>query len=237
VMRVALACPLVALGLASTACDSIFGIGDHGLAADAATDAGTLIFDEEFDGGALDPDKWIVAGNGDWSIAGGVGIQSNPNTTTSMIYAAKFEAATDYHIVARMQSTGPFDEGHNLALAPEVAFRVEPGVDADGIPDSYHCDFNLLLKELILDQTTPTNAPGFATAPANLPADFDEATPFVLDVVVKDGSATCTLTIDGLTSTISTMGDLTRPVGSFGLKTFQTAAKFFYFRVYNDTPD
>jgi hypothetical protein len=119
----------------------------------AGADAGeTLLFDEEFDASVLDSDKWVVAGDGVWSIEGGTGIQSNGDALAAMIYARDFTAAGDYHIVARMRSTGPF--GGINQLAPEIAFRVDPLVDAGGIPDSYHCEFNLAMHQLILDQTT-----------------------------------------------------------------------------------
>jgi hypothetical protein len=194
---------------------------------------GMLLFDEEFDAAPLDlTKKWVVAGNGAWSIEGGTGIQSNPSTTTSMIYAKEFVGAADYHIVARMRSTGPFGQGY--ALAPEIAFRVDPTVDAGGIPESYHCDFNLLQDQLIVDQTTPNNTAGFGSVDADVPA-ADETMPFVLDAVVSGDAVTCTLTVDGLDSgTVETVttNQLERLTGSFGLKTYQTSAQFFYFRVY-----
>jgi hypothetical protein len=238
VMRVLIGLLLIVMALASVGCDSIFGIGDHELAAadaardggpEAAPDTGTLIFDEEFDGAVLDDSKWVIAGNGKWSIEAGRGIQSNGQTLTSMIYAKEFVDAGNYHIIARMRSTGPFGEGH--ALAPEIAFRVTPSVDAGGIPEDYHCDFNLLMNQLILDQTTPGVSPDFAIVAASVPSDFDAGTPFVLDLLVSGTNATCTLTVDALGSMAMTTA-LTLPTGSFGLKTYDTAAQFYYFRVY-----
>jgi hypothetical protein len=197
----------------------------------ADSDAGeVLLFDEEFDGSVLDPNKWVVAGDGVWSIEGGTGIQSNGDALAAMIYARDFNEATDYHIVARMRSTGPF--GGTNQLAPEIAFRVDPTTDAGGIPDSYHCEFNLAMSQLILDQTTPSNAAGFASVTVNVSSIY-QATPFVLDAVVTGHAVTCTLTVDGLGSVgVVTTTMLTRPNGSFGLKTYDTTAQFFYFKVY-----
>ena len=201
----------------------------------AAADAGEmLVFDEEFDGSVLDPTKWVVAGDGDWSIDGGTGIQSNADALAAMIYARDFAQAGDYHIVARMRSTGPF--GGTNQLAPEIAFRVDPLVDAGGIPDSYHCEFNLAMNQLILDQTTPNNDPGFASVQVTVSSSY-QATPFVLDAVVSGHDVTCTLTVDGLGPVgVVTTPMLGRLTGSFGLKTYDTTAQFFYIRVYAQSP-
>jgi hypothetical protein len=224
---------LLLITVTTVACDPIFGIGDHELSPDAAADGGKLIFDEEFDGATLASDRWVIAGNGDWSIEAGTGIQSNGQTLTSMIYAKEFVDAGNYHIVARMRSTGPF--GRDQQLAPEIAFRVDPAVDAGGIPETYHCDFNLLFEQLILDQTTPGVSKDFALDSLTVPAGFDAGTPFALDLLVSGNTATCTLNVDGLGSGSAGMvqtHQLSRRTGSFGLKTFDTAAQFFYFRVY-----
>ena len=66
-----------------------------------------------------------------------------------------------------------------------------------------------------------------------LPSTFDPGTPFVLEAVVSGNTVTCTASVDGLgvvgTLTTALLGRLN---GSFGLKTWDTAAEFHYFRVY-----
>jgi hypothetical protein len=219
--------------LCSTACSLVLPRDSEllGGGGDAGADAGMLLFDEEFDGAVLDLNKWAVAGDGVWSIDGGTGVQSNSNTTTSMIYARAFVAATDYHIVTRMRSTGPFGQG--LHLAPEIAFRVDPTVDAGGIPETYRCDFDLFQSQLIFGQTAANNAPDLVTADIVVPSNFDEGTPFVFDAVVSGAGVTCTVTVDnlGVVGRLST-NLLGVGMGSFGLKTYDTSAQFFYFRVY-----
>jgi hypothetical protein len=189
---------------------------------------GTLIFDEEFDGGSFNPNKWTIVGDGVWSIDGGTGLQSDPNATASLAYANGFAPATNYHIVARMRSTGPFGRGNDLA--PEIAFRIDPEEDGGGIPANYSCAFDLLMNQLFLQSS---HLP-IASTPFSLPSGFDLATPFVLDAVVTGSDVTCTVTVDGLglLATAST-NQLARLSGPFGLKTYETTAQFFYFRVYS----
>jgi hypothetical protein len=196
---------------------------------DAGTDgdaSGAPIFDEEFDATVLDPSRWVMAGDGVWSIDGGTGLQSNSNARSALLYARAFADASNYHIAARMRSTGPFGEGHDLA--PEIAFRVDPSADG-GFPDNYNCAFDLMMNILFLQADNVA----LATTAFSFPPGFDAGTPFVLDAVVSGTSATCTVTVDGL-GKVATVGtnQLTRASGSFGLKTYDTAAQFYYFRVY-----
>jgi hypothetical protein len=196
---------------------------------DAPTDAGPmLIFDEEFEGGTLNTTtKWTASGDGVWSIEDGHGVQSRV-TPSDMLYATSFGAATNYHIYSRMRSTGPFDAG--LDLAPEIVFRVEPGVDASGLPANFRCNMDLSVDELLIQQT-----PGGSTALKGftLPSGFDRSTPFVLDALVDGDTVTCTVTMDTLGVLASVMTSaVTVPSGSFGLKTYDTTAEYEYFRVY-----
>jgi hypothetical protein len=203
-------------------------------AADAADafDAGTLIFDEEFDGGTLDMNKWVAAGDGTWTIQGGYGAQTNGNANEAILYAKNFTSATDYHVVARMHSTGPFNSGNDIA--PEIAFRTNPGTTIYGIPETYHCNADFYYSQLILQATEPPSGFDLATVNITLPKNFNEGTWFVLDLTVQGSNATCTLTIDGLGLVgTATTTSLTRLAGSFGLKTYQTATEYQYFRVYS----
>lgn len=195
-------------------------------------DAGaTLLFDEEFDAG-LDNQKWVPTGDGTWSISGGFGEQSNGNAQETLMYAAKFTTATDYHIVARMHSTGPFNANHDLA--PEICFRTDPSVYTVGIPETYHCNFDLQANNLQIDKTEPNVANSVAITNLTLPNNFDAGTWFVIDAVVQGTNVVCTLTIDGLGQVGSvSYNNVARGVGSFGLKTYETSAEFAYFRAYS----
>jgi len=198
---------------------------------EATTDASVdsaLIFDEEFDGGVLNTTtKWTPSGDGAWSIQGGEGVQTSV-TGNDMLYATAFSGATNYHIFARMRSTGPFDAG--LDLAPEIVFRVQPGIDASGLPSNFRCNMDLFFDELLIQQS-PGGTP--ATQDFTLPPDFDLSTPFVLDALVDGDSVTCTVTVDtlGVVATVTTSA-VTVPSGTFGLKTYETMAEFEYVRVY-----
>ena len=197
-----------------------------------ASDGGTLLFDEEFDGGSLDPNKWVIVGDGNWSVQNDYGEQTNGNATETLIYAKNFTSATDYHIVARMHSTGPFDAGHDLA--PEIAFRTDPSAMIVGIPETFHCNFDLFESQLLIQATTPAFSGTFTQVGLTLPNGFDDGTWFILDVLAQGANVTCTLTVDGLGQiATATYNALPRLTGSFGLKTYDTAAEFAYFRVYS----
>ncbi len=199
--------------------------------ADVPDGGGKLIFDEEFNESSLDTTtKWAVTG-GVWDISGGQGHQTDGNSTTAVMYAQGFGNLSDYHIVARMRSTGPFGIGQDLA--PELAFRIDPGVNVQGVPELYDCDFDLLQDQLMILGQLPSGPGPVAMVPVPVPGSFDPGTPFVLDVVVKGTSVTCKLTVDGLgqIATVSTTM-LTVPRGTFGLKTYTTSAAYDYFRVY-----
>ncbi len=192
----------------------------------------TLLFDEEFDGGTLDlADKWTALGNGAWSIQNGHGEQTNPHATLSLIYATHFTTAANYHISTRMHSTGPFDAG--LDLAPEIIFRVNPEVDAGGGNiEIYQCDFDLPGLELDLLWVTPTGDQYVDREAVTVPANFDVATPFVLDAIVNNDAVNCSLTIDGVAAVTHALSTgLIAPVGSFGLKSYTTDVEYEYFRV------
>jgi hypothetical protein len=243
-----LVAPLLILLILPEACTLISGVGslhetdgsaDGGAIALDAGDAphrdgqtfdggATLLFDEEFDGGALDTTtKWTVAGKGVWSIMGGHGVQSNPNVDT-MLYAQGFTTATNYHIVARMWSTGPFDAGYDLA--PEVVFRVVPSIDAGGLPEDYRCNMDLFYDQLYIQRQSGGT---LGTKSFKLPMGFDLGTPFVLEAVVTGNSVTCTVTMDtlGVVATLKSTA-LTQLTGTFGLKTYHSSTEFQYFRVY-----
>ncbi len=211
--------------------DAADDAGDAGTDGPIVTDAGTLIFDEEFDGGTIDTtNKWVVMGDGTWTITNGYGEQTNGNAKETLMYAKNFTTATDYHIVARMHSTGPFIP--NQDLAPEICFRTDPSVITSGIPQTYHCNMDLYFSQLIIQSTAPV--PGdLATTNLSLPGNFNDGTWFVLDAVVSGSNVTCTVTVDGLglIGTVSTT-QASRLAGSFGLKTYDTAAEFQYIRVY-----
>jgi hypothetical protein len=131
-----------------------------------------------------------------------------------------------------MQSTGPFDAGNDLA--PEIVFRLDPSVDAGGIPETYQCNFDLVYDQLAIFSATPELTSSISQVNVTPPASFTQATPFVLDVVVTGEDVMCTLTIEpaGVVATVSASG-LTRTMGTFGLKTFTTTAAYEYFRVYS----
>jgi len=237
---VAVACSVDAVQLTGRLCPCVAGwvcdSTNHCVLPDAAlpdaqgSDGGTLIFDEEFDGGTLDPNKWVTAGNGNWSIQGGFGEQTSGGASEALIYAKSFTSATDYHIVARMHSTGPFDAGNDLA--PEVCFRTDPSVlvTSASVPETFHCNVDLLTDDLLLQHTD--QSPGTFNQTAFAPPS-SAGVWFVIDVVAKGSSVTCTATVDGVgqVATVS-FGALPRLTGSFGLKTYDTAAEFAYFRVY-----
>jgi hypothetical protein len=213
------------------------GAPDGGSLDDGSPDAAAeamppLIFDEEFDGGSLDTtSRWTAAGSGSWGIDGGVGVQVVPDATASLLYAQAFTQGGDYHIIARMASGGPFVP--NQDLATEIAFRVDPTLDAGALPTCYHCNVDLFLNQLVIQETSSSGTPILASATLPFPTGFELSTPFVLDTLVSGTNATCSVTFDGLgqLGSVSTSA-LARPTGSFGLKTYASTATFFYFRVY-----
>lgn len=196
-----------------------------------AGDAGTLLFDEEFDGGTLDTtNKWVVTGDGNWFIQNGYGEQTNGNSSATLIYAKNFVAAADYHIVTRMHSTGPFDAGHDLA--PEIAFRIDPSQTKYNIPLNGRCNVDFQANVLYLQLTTSQNDVTVDTTPLPISSNFDQSTWFVIDAIISGGNIKCTVTIDNLTP-VSVVGtNFPIASGSFGLKTYDTMAEFAWFRVY-----
>ncbi|HEY1960500.1 MAG TPA: hypothetical protein VGH28_33045 [Polyangiaceae bacterium] len=206
---------------------------DDGGADASDADAGNLIFDEEFDGGTLDTtNKWVVGGDGNWFIQNGLGEQSNGSSSTAILYAQGFATATDYHIVTRMHSTGPFDAGQDLA--PEIAFRIDPTQMAFGVVTNVRCNVDLQQNQLLIQATTTTLNTTLDTTNLPIPPNFDASTWFVLDAVVTGSAAKCTVTFDGNLPTVAvTTNQLPIASGPFGLKTYTTQAEFAYFRVYS----
>jgi hypothetical protein len=237
------ACSVDAVNLEGRACPCVSGYvcdsTNHCVAsADAsvdapsseAGDAGNLIFDEEFDGGTLDTtNKWVVTGDGVWSIQNGYGEQTNGSTSATLMYAKNFVSATDYHIVTRMHSTGPF-AGQDIA--PEIAFRVDPSGTKYNIPFNGRCNVDVQAYLLYLQITTSSTDTTIDSTPIPVPSNFDQGTWFVIDAVIKGNTIKCTVTIDNLTPVSVSGTSFPIAAGSFGLKTYDTMAEFAYFRVY-----
>jgi hypothetical protein len=144
------------------------------------------------------------------------------------MYAKNFVTATDYHIITRMHSTGPFD---GRDIAPEVAFRMDPTQTKYNIPLNTRCNVDFQANLLYLQLTTTQQDYTVDQTPLPVPQNFDASTWFVLDVMAVGGNVKCVVTIDNLPP-VSVSGTSLPTIGSFGPKTYDTMAEYAYFRVY-----
>jgi hypothetical protein len=198
---------------------------DGAAGADSGSDAGdasTLLFDDEFDQGALDP-IWIV-GSGNWSLVNGEATNENTVEGEFMLVQG-FQDETSYEAVARLRMVGSPPTGDN---AMEIAVRV-----SDTPPyDRLQCSFET--GDWYLRYLLPNTGLGsFDDLPLSPPANADPMAYYTLHTVVTGQSVHCWVDEVPGSDDYTTLSPAQVPSGSFGLATYQHRVAFDWLRVYS----
>jgi hypothetical protein len=186
----------------------------------------TLLFSDEFDG---DMSKWQVFGEPTWSVTAGEMRQTNPHAQLTLVYAPALDALTDYRAVTRMRQIQGSSGG-----AMELVFRV----DVD-VPQYYYCNYEpndggFLLMGTDLAQPAGYDVQTMWVDIGSIPS-YDPMAWYTMVLEVQGMTMRCYL--EEIAEATLTVGkpDLAT-YGSAGMKVWDMATAYDYFRVYSLTP-